>query len=34
MYAPHRTIPLSVKYSSALTEKAEFYRVISSPIQA
>ena len=29
MYAPHR-----VKYSTALTEKAEFYWLISIPTQA
>ena len=34
MYAPHRTIPHKVKYSTALTEKAEFYRLISTPTQA
>ena len=34
MYAPHRTIPHQVKYSTALKEKAEFYGPISSPIQA
>ena len=26
MYAPHRTIPHSVKYSTALTEITEYYR--------
>ena len=26
MYAPHRTIPHSVKYSTALTEITEHYR--------
>ena len=34
MYAPHRTIPHQVKYSTAVTEKAEFCRLISFPIQA
>ena len=29
MYAPHRTIPHQVKYSTALTEKAECFRQIS-----
>ena len=30
MYAPHRTIPHQVKYSTALTEIAEFCRLIPS----